>query len=331
MLGDQTNASLAFTDAAAVDPTGAPPEQKLVIALGRMRSPSKFTRASGLSLLEELARDPTTSIGRHAIRMAVEHADAIGDGLTAVEADRIGASIRHVPDEAARNAALARLVSLVKIATAKGETRADAIATASEMAPENVPLLRRVRAFLSGADQDAQASHAASAPDVATTPSLRIASLGLDAVAALKANRVQQAADTLQDVAKQFHAGTIVAVPNSLWIAARMALDTSHPTVRDAGVLLAEGLLAVTIVAPPMGFSGLAKGLDQAGRRDLALRACNAAITAREDGAYELHAGMLRAEGWVLAMKGQREAAIKVLSEARDQFNSATSNQDKPR
>ncbi len=331
MLGDQTSASLAFTDAAAVDPAGAPPEQKLVIALGRMRSPSKFTRASGLSLLEELARDPTTSIGRHAIRMAAEHADTLGDALTAVEADRIGASIRHVPDEAARNAALTRLLWLVKIATAKGEARVDAISAAADVAPEIVPLLRRIRAFLSGADQGAQASHAASAPDVATTPSLRIASLGLDAVAALKANRVQQAAETLQEVAKQFRAGTIVAVPNSLWIAARMALDTSHPTMREAGVLLAEGLLALTIVAPPMGFSGLAKGLDHAGRRDLALRACNAAVTAREDGASELHAGLLRAEGWALAARGQREAAIIVLREARDHFNAAMSAQDKPR
>jgi tetratricopeptide (TPR) repeat protein len=153
----------------------------------------------------------------------------------------------------------------------------------------------------------------------------------LDAVAALQANRAQQATETLQELAKQFHLGTVAAVPNSLWIAARLALDTSHPTVRDAGVLLAEGLLAVTIVAPSMGFSGLAKGLDHAGRRDLAMRACNAAITAREDGAYELHAGMLRAEGRALAARGQREAAIAVLREARDQFNAAASTQDKPR
>lgn len=325
MLGDQTNASLAFADAAAVDPAGAPPEQKLVIALGRMRSPSKFTRASGLSLLEELARDPSTSIGRHAIRAAVEHADALGDALTAVEADRIGASIRHVPDEPARNAALARLVALVKIATAKGDTRPDAIMAAGDAAPEIVPLLRRVRAFLTGGEQGAQTSHAASAPDVATTPALRVVSLGLDAVAALKANRVQQAADTLQEVIKMFQAGSVAVVPNSLWIAARIALDASHPTVRDAGVLLAETLLSVSIVAPPMGYSGLAKGLDHAGRRELALRACNAAIAAREDGAQELHAGMLRVQGWALAAQGQREAAMHVLREARAQFVAANS------
>lgn len=331
MLGDQTSASLAFADAAAVDPAGAPPEQKLVIALGRMRSPSKFTRASGLSLLEELARDPTTSLGRQAIRMAAEHADALGDALTAVEVDRIAASIRHVPDEAARNAALARLVSLVKIATAKGDARVDAIMAAGDIAAEIVPLMRRIRAFLSGAEQGVQASHAASAPDVAATPSLRIVSLGLDAVAALKANRVQQAADTLQEIAKQFHAGTVGTLPNSLWIAARMALDASHPTLRDAGVVVAEGLMAVAIVPPPLGFSGLARGLDHAGRRDLAIRACNAAIAAREDGAHELYASMLRAEGWALAARGQREAAINVLRDAREQFNAANSAQDKPR
>jgi tetratricopeptide (TPR) repeat protein len=331
MLGDQTSASIAFTDAAEAVPAGASPEQKLVIALGRMRSPSKYTRASGLSLLEELARDPTTSLGRQAIRMAVEHADALGDALTSVEVDRIGATIRHVPDEAARNAALARLVSLVKIATAKGDARADAIMAAGDTAPEIVPLLRRIRAFLSGADPGVQASHAASAPDVAATPSLRINSLGLDAVAALKANRVQQAAETLQEVGKLFQAGTVVTIPNSLWIAARMALDASHPTLREAGVNLAEGLMAVAIVAPPLGFSGLARGLDHAGRRDLAMRACNAAINAHEDGADELYGSMLRTEGWALAVRGQREAAIDVLRKAQKQFTAANPAQDKPR
>ena len=330
MLGDQTNPSLAFADAAAVDPAGAPPQQKLVIALGRMRSPSKFTRASGLSLLEEISRDPTTSLGRQAIRLAAEHADAMGDDLTAIEADRIGTMLRRVPDEAVRNAALARLVALVKIATAKGEARMEAIAAAGDVAPEIVPLLRRVRAFLAGGDQGAQPSHAASAPDVATTPSLRVASLGLDAVAALRANRVQQATDTLVELAKLFHAASVTAVPNSLWIAARLALDTSHPSIHDAGVLLAEALLAVTILPPPLGFSALAKGLDHAGRRDLAMRACSAAIAAREEGAHELHAGMLRVEGWALAKRGQREAAIKALRDARDAFTAASSSQDKP-
>jgi len=333
MLGDQSNPSLAFADAAAVDPAGASPEQKLVIALGRMRSPSKFTRASGLSLLEEIARDPTTQLGRNAIRMAAEHADAMGDALTAVEVDRIGAAIRHVPDESARNAALSRLVAVVKIITAKGDARVDALAAAGELAPEIAPFLRRVRAFLTSGEQGLQASHAASAPEASATPAMRVASLGLDAVVAVRGNRVQQATDALQELTKIFHAGTNVAVPNSLWIATRMALDTTHPSLRDAGVLMAEALLAVTIVAPPMGFSGLAKGLDHVGRRDLAIRACNAAIAAREEGAHELYAGMLRAEGWALAARGQREAAISTLREAREQFNSAAVAvaSDKPR
>lgn len=333
MLGDQSNPSLAFADAAAVDPAGASPEQKLVIALGRMRSPSKFTRASGLSLLEELARDPTTTLGRNAIRMAAGHADAMGDALTAIEVDRIGASIRHVPDETVRAAALSRLVAVVKIVTAKGDARAEALSAAGELAPEIAPFLRRVRTFLNSGEQSLQASHAASAPEASAMPAVRVASLGLDAVVAIRGNRVQQATDALQELTKIFHAGTNVAVPNSLWIAARMALDTSHPSLRDVGVLLAEALLAVTIVGPPMGFSGLAKGLDHVGRRDLAIRACNAAITAREEGAHELFAGMLRAEGWALAARGQREAAISILREAREQFNAAKAAvaTDKPR
>jgi len=320
MLGDQSSASLAFADAAAVDPATAPPQQKLVIALGRLRSPSKFVRASGLSLLEELGRYPTTSLGRYAIRMAVEHADALGDALTAVEADRIGAAIRHVPDEVARSAALSRLLSLIKIASAKGDARVDAIAAAGDVAPELMPLLRRVRAFVGG-EQAAHSSHSASAPDVATTPSLHLSSLGLDAVAELKSNRVQRLAELLHEVAKLFHSGAVATIPPSIWITTRLALDAPHPTVREAGVLVAEGLLAVAIVAPPMGFSKLASGLDAAGRRDLAMRACNAAIAAREDGAQNLYAGILRDEGWALAACGQREAAIAALRRAREQFN----------
>ena len=330
MLGDQSTASLAYADAAAADPTGAPAEHKLVIALGRLRSPSRFVRASGLSLLEEIARDPTTSLGRMAIRLAVEHADAIGDALTAVEADRVGAAIRHVPDEAARNAALSRLVSMIKIAAAKGDARADAIASAADVAPEIASLVRRARAFVSS-DQAVQASHAASSPDVATTPQLRLAALGLDAVVALQNNRTQTAADAMQEAAKLFLSDHVVAIPPSIWTAIRFGFDTSNRSVRDAAAVLAEVLINVTIVAPPMGFSGLARGFEAAGRRDLALRACSAAIAAKEDGANEFYGGILRDEGWAHAARGEREAAINKLREARDQLVVATASTDKGR
>ncbi|MDI1451564.1 hypothetical protein [Polyangium sp. 6x1] len=322
LLGDRSTASLAVADATSADPMGAPPEQKLVIALGRMRSPSRFVRASGLSLLEEIGRDPTTSLGRHAIRLAAEHADALGDALTPLEADRVAATLRHVPDDAARENALARLAVAQTIASSRGEAQADAITRAAELAPEIFPLVCRARAALTGGGQGDDAAHPAASTEPASSPSLRLASLGLSAFVALGKGRSREAAAALDEAAELATTGGGRVGP-PVWTAARAALDSADSLVRAAGVRLCEVLLSGPGAAPPGGHSAFALSLARAGRPDLAVRAARDAAAGKEPSARALLGSILREQGWALAARGQRELAIAALTEAKEHLAAA--------
>ncbi|UQA58438.1 hypothetical protein [Polyangium aurulentum] len=311
-LGERSIEPLTIKDAqAAVD---APPAVQLVIGLGCMRASSRFVRASGLSLLEVLSRNQTTSIGRLALRLAAEHADALGDNLTPLEADRIAAALGHVPDDKARAEALARLAAAQKIASSTGDAQAEAIVAASEVAPEIFPLVCRARAVLSGGGQGSYAPHPAVA-EGEPSPSLRLASLGLDAVVALERGRGRDAAAVLSEAARVVPEASSILPP--AWTAARAALASKDLVARDAGVQLVESLLEATKAPPPRGFSSLAGALRRAGRGDLAVRAARAANAAGEPGAREELGALLRDEGWRLAGRGDREGAIAVLREAK--------------
>ncbi|MDI3286812.1 hypothetical protein [Polyangium sp. 15x6] len=319
LLGDRTTAQLAVADAVSADPTGAPPDHKLVIALGRLRSPSRYARASGLSLLEELGRDPTTSLGRLAIRLAAEHADALGDALTPLEAERVAATLRHVPDDAARENALARLAAAQAIAASRGEAQAEAITRAGELAPEIFPLVCRARAALTGGGQGDYGPSASTEP---SSPSLRLASLGLAAYVALGKGRPREAAEALTEAAELATSGGIAIAP-PVWTAARAALDSADPLARAAGVRLCEVLLSGPSAAPPGGHSAFALALARAGRTDLAVRSARDAVASKEASARGLLGSILREQGWALAARGQRELAIAALVEAKEHLGAA--------
>ncbi|MDC3962543.1 hypothetical protein KEG38_52485 [Polyangium jinanense] len=321
LLGDRTTAALAVADAASADPAGAPPDHKLVIALGRLRSPSRFVRASGLSLLEELGRDPTTSLGRLAIRLAAEHADALGDALTPLEADRVAATLRHVPDDAARENALARLAAAQAIAASRGEAQAEAITRAGELAPEIFPLVCRARATLTGGGQG-DYGPSPSASTEPSSPSLRLASLGLAAYVALGKGRPREAAEALTEATDLVTSGGVGVAP-PVWTAARAALGSTEPLARAAGVRLCEVLLSGPSAAPPGGHSAFALALARAGRTDLAVRAARDAVTGKESSARALLGSILREQGWALAAAGQRELAIAALVEAKEHLAAA--------
>jgi len=322
LLGDRSTAQLAVEDAAAADPTGAPAEHKLVIALGRLRASSRFVRASGLSLLEELGRDPTTSIGRLAIRLAAEHADTLGDALTPLEADRVVATLRHVPDDAARESALARLAAAQGIAAQRGDAQAEAITRAGEVAPEIYALVCRARAALTGGGQGDYAPHPSAAPSGPATSSLHLASLGLSAFVALGKGRAREAAGTLSEAAELAVGGGLAIAP-SVWTAARAALESTEPLVRAAAVRLCEVLLSGPSAAPPRGHTAFARALARAGRLDLAVRAAREAVTAKEPSARLLLGSVLRDQGWAQAAAGQRELAVAALAEAKEHLAAA--------
>jgi hypothetical protein len=322
MLGDRSTAPLAVAEAAAADPAGASPGGKLVIALGRLRSASRFVRASGLSLLEELGRDPGTSLGRLAIQFAAEHADAFGDALTPLEADRIAATLGHVSDEKAREDALGRLRAAQAIASSQGEPQAAAIVRAGDLAPEIFPLVCRARAVVTGGGQGGYTSKGEGASEARPAPAERVASLGLDAVVALGRGRVREAVAALVE-ASELVSGTGACAP-VVWTAARIALEGSEPLAREGGVRLAEALLASTSVPPLRGYASVAPALQRAGRADLAARAARAALGAKEAGARELLGVILRDEAWALAGRGQRDVAILLLREAKEHLGAAS-------
>jgi len=316
MIRDKSTLPMALAEARVADPEGASPEGKLMIALGRLQASSKFVRASGLSLLEELGRDPGTSLGRQAIGFAAEHADAMGDALTALEADRIAAALSHVPDEEARVRALERLNVAQQIASSAGEAQVAAIVRAGEIAPEIFPLVCRARAVVSGGGQGAYAATGEAGGDKKTPARERIASLGLDAIVAIGRGRVRETATALVSASVEVsNAGAYAPV---LWVAARLALEGSEPMPRDAGARLIEALFDSKAPPPSRGYTALAHALARAGRLDLAKRAAREAAVAKESSARALLGSILRDEGWSLAAKGQREAAIEALREAKE-------------
>ncbi|MRG96611.1 hypothetical protein [Polyangium spumosum] len=316
LLGERSPAELVLVEATAADPAVASSFGKLMIARGRLLSPSRFVRASGLSLLEELGRDPTTSLGALAIGHAAEHADALGDALTPLEADRIGAALRHVPDDAARESALARLAAAQVIAASRGEAQADAIQRAAEVAPEIAPLVRRARALLAGGREEAPRRLILS--DLPSSPPLRLVSFGLAALEALGDGRARDAAEALS-AARVFLGGIVdrVLLPSPLWTAARVALESAEPSAQKAGAELCGLLLSAPSAAPPRGFSGFAAALARAGRADLAAGAARKAAARKEPGARELLGSILREQGWARAAAGEREQAIAALTEAK--------------
>src|SRR6185503_325162 len=98
------------------DPEQGTAAHKLVIAAARLASPSRFTRASGLSILEDLAKKARAEIADAAMRLAAQSADAHADGISAMEADRIAVILKQWREPKERERALARLLAIQRIA-----------------------------------------------------------------------------------------------------------------------------------------------------------------------------------------------------------------------
>lgn len=334
---DPATCAQAALEASAADPTHATPAQKLVIASGRLLSPSRFTRASGLSLLEELGRTARPEVAQAAIRVAAQHADRMAEGLSSIEADRVGAALKHWPDRPQRESAIVRLLALVRIAAARGEDRDRRLIEAWDAAPEIFPQLCRARAVLTGGGVGSYDSlddpRAAALPEAsaaaASDPALRLANLGLDAVVAVRRGKPLEAASALRSARDVIDALPGEAPP-PLWTAILLGLASKDLPARSAALALAEALLAAAGAAPPppslrvRRFSTL---LRQAGRADLAVRALRWASSAKDATATEDLAGELARQGWNAALQGDRDVAITALREARSMFGQTTSGQ----
>lgn len=329
----------AIAEASAVSPLPATAAQRLVIAAARLASPSRFTRAGGLSILEDLGKKAPPAIAEAAIRLAAQHADLYGEALSTVEADRLAAALRHWRDPRERDDALARFQALMRVAGASGEEQERALVEAAEAAPEIFAHLCRARAVLAGGGHGSYAPAQGPGEAPADSPSLRLAGLGLDVIVALRRGKPAEAVSGLV-LARETLKDAVGRVPPPLWKGISLAVGAKDEPVREAALELVEAIFGMAAGVPPphgigmslgagAGPGRLAVALREAGRADLAGRVLRGAAAAREPGSAEQLAAELARTGWTLFARGERDAAIAALREAKQSVDRGSSTSGK--
>lgn len=166
-------AELARVAELCAEVPGASEEQRLWLARARLFAPGKFQRAAALSELARLAADKREGVREAAIASALRHAEGMPHHLDAIEWDRVLATTKQIPSEAARTGVARELAELrARIAsstpstssTPTGETNwagdvalvTRARARMSPDAPVPVGAFGRARRLLFADDPDAQ-------------------------------------------------------------------------------------------------------------------------------------------------------------------------------
>lgn len=88
----------ALAEAANVDSSLLSPENKLALAEVLLASPSRFSRASGIDLLDRLAQNAEPEHARAAVERALRHADDAWPRMSPLETERLLALIARHPD-----------------------------------------------------------------------------------------------------------------------------------------------------------------------------------------------------------------------------------------
>lgn len=295
------------------------PAQKLIAAGALMLSASRFVRASGISILEELAKKSRPDIAELAVRAAARHADRYGDALSSVEADRIAATLKHWPIEAQRNDALARLLSLVRIAAGRGDDKENRLFEAAQAAPESYGVLCRAKAMASGSPQIGAISAESIRTVLQTRHDLGLAWLGMDIVAAIRGQKYDEAVKSI-GLSAHLLVKTFGEAPVPFWTAIGFALLEKHPPLRAAALEKAERMLCAPGALPPSAALSIARFaalLRNAGRADLSVKALRWAAFQRDPAAtMDLGLELIR-HGWSAALSGDRDAALLSLREAK--------------
>jgi hypothetical protein len=311
LAGEARTYADAIAEAArAGDDPAAPAAVRLVVAAARLAAPSRFARASALSTLEELSRSGSRPIADRAVRLAAEHADAMGEALTPVEAERLAAVLKQIRAPEEREAVTARFAALRRILTSPAEGREAALVAAAGHAPEIERPLLRARALLAGVREGTDLRFARDEDDASP------GSLGLDAVAALRRGEPLAAESRLTRLADRVRPGA--AAPAAVWTAARLGLGSPRRGVIAAAARLAAALLGAARGAPPRGFLALGLALRRRGHGAAAALAFQAALAAKEPAAARELGRERLLEGWARAQKGEREAAAAALREAKE-------------
>jgi hypothetical protein len=259
-----------------------PPEDQLWLARARLCSSSRYERAAALSTLETLAGGARKPVSSVAIRLVLRHVDGSGSRIEAVELDRVGAVLKHLPNAAERAILTARLAARVRLLTAERSAepgRSERIEGALEATREVV-----------------------SDPGGAAVAALQSG----DSAAAVRA--LESALDSL---------GPEQPISRPAWCAVLAALASRRADLRRLGARLGERALARTPYAPPYALVDLAARAAEVGERALESRALAEAVRLREPGALELWADERRRAAWDAYARGEHAAAAQALREAR--------------
>ncbi len=280
--GELPRARLAELGEAA-EPAGLAAEEQLWLTRARLCSTSRFERAAALSTLEALAGSARRPVSTAAIRLALRHVDGAGSRIEAVELDRVGAVLKHLPDAALRAMLRSRLAARVRLLAAERSAepgRAGRIAQALEPRLELEP------------------------------------SSGRAALVALRAGETRAAATALESALAAL--GPERPLSGPAWSAVRVALASRRAELRRLGARLAERALARTTYAPPYALAELATRAGEVGESALEARAIAEAVRWREPGALLPWADARRRAAWEAYARGEHAAAREALREARE-------------
>lgn len=261
---------------------GLAAEEQLWLARARLSSTSRYERAAALSTLEALAGSARKPISAIAIRLALRHVDGAGARIEAVELDRVGALLKHLPNAAQRAVLRSRLAARARLFAAER--------SAEPGRAERLELALEATAGLE-------------------------ASPGRAALLALQCGDARAAAAALQGALDALGPDRPLSRP--AWSAVRVALASRRAELRRLGARLGERGLARTPYAPPYALSELATRAAEVGESALEARAIAEAVRWREPGALLPWADARRRAAWEAYARGEHADAAQALREAR--------------
>ncbi len=302
----------ALGEAASLDL--ARPTERITLLRARLFSVHRFHRGAALSALEEIARRHEGPLQVEAVAVAARHFSALFTRLDAIEIDRIAATLKHWPNETTRKIVLAQLPAWVRVIAALRASPADvepkleaAIAGLSATSAEVARGLAHARA-------DGELHGAASRP-LGRSADEVLAWTGVDAVSAVDRDDGEAAERLFGQALAAI--GPDVSLPPALWVAAHRALLRAPPATQGAAATLIDQALCRTASVPHRPLVDIAAALSRVGRSDAAARALAEAGRWREPGAGPMLADEKRRGGYAALARGDRSAALALLTEAR--------------
>lgn len=308
----------AVDEARRVELTCLSPSSRLAVARVLLHSPSRFTRASAIGIVDEIVCGDDAALSARAIEITARWVDDVREELTPLEFDRLVALFGRPRAVSIAPQAKVVMRSIERVVRAKGDAQLEeAIEHASSVDPSLGPLHERARDILRGRFEVARDPIGDVPDDPARRHVFRHEQI-LDVVVAMRDRLLAQAARSLRWLAEAEEAGE--RLPREVLGVAHVAFGEEGDELRDvAARLVAAYLRRSSPAPPPRGFVALADTLMSIGEDDLSLRARRAAVLVNEPGARESLGVHLARIGWRLALHEppEREASIRMLREAK--------------